>query len=81
MKCHLKLNIDITLQYVEHGRYETAESPQPSRVAAGLLLSAVQAGDIDGQRRPPGAQQQRRRMRAVSRVRRQLTYGKLETAG
>jgi len=26
---------------VEHGRYETAESPQPSRVAAGLLLSAV----------------------------------------
>ena len=80
MKCHLKLNIDITLHYVEHGRYETAESPQPSRVAAGLLLSAVRAGDIDGQRRSPGAQQ-RRRMRAESRVRRQLTYGKLETAG
>ena len=80
MKCHLKLDIDITLHYVEHGRYETAESPQPSRVAAGLLLSAVQAGDIDRQRRSPGAQQ-RRRMRAVSRVRRQLTYGKLETAG
>ena len=27
MKCHLKLNIGITLHYVEHGRYETAESP------------------------------------------------------
>jgi len=31
--------------------------PQPRR-AAGLLLSAVWAGDIDRQRRPPGALQQ-----------------------
>jgi len=30
----------------------------PHCAAAGLLLSAVQAGDIDRQRRPLGAQQQ-----------------------
>jgi len=29
-----------------------------ARRAAGLLLRAVSAGDIDRQRRPPGAQQQ-----------------------
>ena len=33
--------------------------PQPRR-AAGLLLSAVRAGDIDRQRRAPGSMQQRR---------------------
>jgi len=33
-------------------------------VAAGLLLSAVPAGDIDRQRRLPGGQQQRRRITA-----------------
>jgi len=37
--------------------------PQQPRRAAGLLLSAVRAGDIDRQRRrrPGGHQQQRRR--------------------
>jgi len=39
--------------------------PQPRR-AAGLLLSAVRARDIDRQWLPPGAEQQRRRSTALS---------------
>jgi len=39
--------------------------PQARR-AAGLLLSAVWTGDIDRQRRRPGAQQQRRRSTALN---------------
>jgi len=53
--------------------YETVECPsvctvirsQPRR-AAGLLLNAVRAADIDRQRRQPSAQQQRRRSTALS---------------
>jgi len=35
-------------------------------MAAGLPLSAVRAGDIDQQRREPGAEQQRGRSTALS---------------
>jgi len=48
--------------------YKTAERSSVclSRRAAGLLLSAMRAGDIDRHWRPPGAQQQRRLGTALS---------------
>jgi len=41
------------------------------RRAAGLLLSAVRAGDIDRPRQSPGSQQPRRRSTALSSKREQ----------
>jgi len=43
-------------------------SHHSTRRAAGLLLSAVRAGDIDRQRQAPGAQQQRRSAANASSV-------------